>query len=71
MEFQNCKVPVENLLGKLNEGFKCIVTNFNHERWMIAITANRYNRLMVEECFKWTNQRKAFGKKLIEQPVIR
>ncbi len=29
------------------------------------------SRLVVEECFKWANQRKVFGKKLIEQPVIR
>jgi alkylation response protein AidB-like acyl-CoA dehydrogenase len=48
-------VPKSNLLGKENEGFSCIVSNFNHERWMILITANRYNRLMVEECLKWTH----------------
>ena len=28
-------------------------------------------RGMVEECFKWANQRVAFGKPLIQQPVIR
>lgn len=26
---------------------------------------------MVEETFKWANQRRVFGKPLIEQPVIR
>ena len=31
--FENVKVPVENLLGKENEGFKAIMYNFNHERW--------------------------------------
>jgi len=54
------------LLGNENEGFKYIVSNFNHERWMILVSANRTNRLILEECFKWVNQREAFGKKLIE-----
>lgn len=28
-------------------------------------------RLVVEDCFKWANQRQVFGKRLIDQPVIR
>lgn len=55
VEFTNCKVPVSHLLGPENEGFKCIVSNFNHERWMILIMANRNNRLVLEECLKWVN----------------
>jgi alkylation response protein AidB-like acyl-CoA dehydrogenase len=51
--FNNVKVPKANLLGKENEGFKCIMDNFNHERWYICCAVNRYNRLGVEECFKW------------------
>lgn len=31
----------------------------------------RASRLVTEECIKWSNQRLVFGKKLIEQPVIR
>jgi alkylation response protein AidB-like acyl-CoA dehydrogenase len=27
------KVPVENLIGKENQGFKYIMYNFNNERW--------------------------------------
>merc|ERR1712241_1131522 len=34
----NVKVPVENLMGKEGDGFKQIMFNFNHERWMIAQT---------------------------------
>ena len=33
--FDNVKVPVGNLLGKQNEGFKAIMANFNHERWCV------------------------------------
>ena len=31
----------------------------------------RNMRFIVEECLKWVNQRKAFGKPLSSQPVIR
>jgi len=31
----------------------------------------RQMRVVTEECLKWSNQRMVFGKKLIEQPVIR
>ena len=64
--FENVKVPIENLLGEENEGFKIIMSNFNHERWMIVCCMSSGSRLIVEECFKWANQREAFGKKLIE-----
>ncbi|OZJ03889.1 hypothetical protein BZG36_03959 [Bifiguratus adelaidae] len=69
--FENVKVPVENILGKEGQGFQVIMYNFNHERWAICCSVIRASRLIVEECFKWANQRKIFGKRLIDQPVIR
>ncbi|KAI8984311.1 acyl-CoA dehydrogenase/oxidase [Mycotypha africana] len=69
--FENVKVPVEHLLGEENKGFQVILSNFNHERWAMLTGATMTARLAVEECFKWANQRKVFGKRLIDQPVIR
>ncbi|KAI9332198.1 acyl-CoA dehydrogenase/oxidase [Obelidium mucronatum] len=69
--YDNVKVPVENLIGKENQGFPVIMYNFNHERWLIICAVNRGSRLVTEEAFKWAVQRKVFGKPLIEQPVIR
>nr|KAJ3419343.1 hypothetical protein HK105_007067 [Polyrhizophydium stewartii] len=68
---ENVKVPVENLLGREGMGFQVIMYNFNHERWVMIGAIIRACRYVVEECFKWAHQRKVFGKKLIEQPVIR
>lgn len=34
IQFENVKVPVENLLGPEDNGFQVIMSNFNHERWM-------------------------------------
>ncbi|KAK6538617.1 hypothetical protein TWF694_010195 [Orbilia ellipsospora] len=69
--FEDVKVPVDNLIGKENQGFKVIMTNFNHERLGIVIQCNRFSRVLYEESMKYANKRKTFGKKLVEHPVIR
>jgi alkylation response protein AidB-like acyl-CoA dehydrogenase len=71
VEFANVKVPVGNLLGEEHKGFIVIMSNFNHERFMMVAAVVRMSMTIVEECLKWCNQRIVFGKKLIEQPVIR
>ena len=71
VEFNNVKVPVENLVGPEDNGFQVIMSNFNHERFMMVCAVARWSRTVVEECLKWCNQRIVFGKKLIEQPAIR
>lgn len=63
------KVPTKNLVGKENEGFKYVMLNFNHERFVLAAMSNRYARVCLEDAWKYAVQRKAFGKTLIEQPV--
>ncbi|CAO3623845.1 unnamed protein product [Cunninghamella blakesleeana] len=69
--FDNVKVPVENLLGEEGKGFLVIMANFCKERWYIIAAINAGSRGIIEDCFKWANQRKVFGKRLIDQPVIR
>ncbi|RYP27649.1 hypothetical protein DL767_007579 [Monosporascus sp. MG133] len=69
--FDNVKVPAENLLGEENKGIYVILSNFNHERWTMACASIRQSRIVVEECLKWAHQRLVFGKRLIDQPVIR
>ena len=69
--FTDVKVPVANLLGEENKGFKCIMANFNHERWGMVVGVAERCREVIEETFKWATQRKVFGKPLIAQPVIR
>lgn len=71
IQFDHVKVPVANLLGKEDEGFKVIMSNFNHERWMMAAAVTQWMRMVTEECLKWGHQRIVFGKPLLDQPVIR
>ncbi|KAI8846360.1 putative acyl-CoA dehydrogenase [Chytridium lagenaria] len=69
--FEDVKVPVENIIGKENKGFKAIMYNFNHERFGIAIQATRFARVCYEDAMKYAHKRKTFGKKLVDHPVIR
>ncbi|KAH6668143.1 acyl-CoA dehydrogenase [Plectosphaerella plurivora] len=69
--FEDVKVPVENLLGKKDKGFRVIMTNFNHERIGIIIQCLRFSRVCYEESVAYASKRRTFGKKLIEHPVIR
>jgi len=69
--FEDVKVPCSRLLGQENGGFKVIMHNFNHERWVIAIQANRASRMLIEEAIKYAKARKTFNKRLIDHQVIR
>ena len=60
--FDDCLVPVENLIGVENAGFACIMANFQSERLSLAIMANMTAQLALEESMKWARERQAFGK---------
>jgi acyl-CoA dehydrogenase len=47
------------------------MTNFNHERLSIAIGATRQARVALSAAVEYVLKREAFGKPLIDQPVVR
>jgi len=65
------KVPVKNLIGEENAGFMVFLTNFNHERFVIAANATRFSRICYEEAIQYSMERQTFGKKLHQHQVIR
>lgn len=69
--FEDVRVPVGNLLGQENEGFRIIMSNFNHERLIGCVMANRASREAYAESVKYSKIRKTFGKPLIAHQVIR
>jgi len=68
--FTDVKVPKTNIIGKVGDGFRQAMFNFNHERWAVAIQAIRQARTCIEESLKFARQRQTFGKFLIEHQVI-
>jgi alkylation response protein AidB-like acyl-CoA dehydrogenase len=69
--FDDVRVPVENLIHKENRGFEVIMSNFNAERKGIATHSIRLSRVCAEDAWKHACTRETFGKKLIENPIIR
>ena len=69
--FDDCRVPVGNLIGVENMGFACIMGNFQSERLALALMANMTSQLALEESLKWAREREAFGKPIGKFQVIK
>ena len=69
--FDNCRVPVSNLIGDENRGFSGIMINFNMERLGIAATSVGLAMVCMDEAVTWARERKTFGKRLLDHQVIR
>ncbi|KAI7781423.1 acyldehydrogenase [Diaporthe eres] len=71
IELDDVKVPVENLIGKEGMGMRYVMTNFNHERLSIAVGVTRQARVALSAAFEYVLKREAFGRPLMDQPVVR
>jgi acyl-CoA dehydrogenase len=69
--FEDCRVPVENILGEENRGFYSIMANFQNERLVIGAMAMAEAREAIRITFDYVNQRTAFGEPLWEKQTIR
>ena len=69
--FDNVRVPVSNLLGPENQGFKVIMKNFNMERMALCTGMEGISRVCLEEAVNWAQERKTFGQRLADHQVIR
>lgn len=69
--FDDCRVPVSNLVGRENQGFMAIMLNFNQERIMLAAQAYAFAKVCYEDALEYARARETFGKPLIRNQVIR
>ena len=69
--FDDCRIPAGNLMGEENKGFYAIMNNFNYERYMMGAQMLGMAKRCFEECVQYSQDRKTFGKNLIEHQVIR
>lgn len=69
--FDDCRVPVGNLIGAEDMGFACIMGNFQSERLALALMANMTSQLALDESLKWARERQAFGKPIGKFQVIK
>ena len=69
--FDQVRVPAKNLLGAENMGFFVIMNNFNMERFFLAASSYGFALVCYEEALEWAQQRKTFGKRLVDHQVVR
>ena len=69
--FDDCVVPVANLMGAENDGWQAIMGNFNYERLDLVAQSLGFSQLCIDESIAYAKQRETFGKPLISNQVIR
>lgn len=69
--FEDCRVPVGNLIGPENAGFMLIMANFQAERLALAVMAYMTAQMALEACLDYVKDRVTFGKPLSKHQVIR
>ncbi len=69
--FEDCRVPVEHLLGEEGRGFYAIMRNFQNERIVIGAMAMGEALAAIEITLDWVTQRQAFGAPLWSKQAIR
>jgi len=60
--FEDCRVPVSNLLGQEGRGFKMLMNMLQQERLSIAVGSMASCRRALLDTIEYTRERQAFGK---------
>ena len=68
--FDNCKVPQENLLGKVGEGSHIMLGTLDNGRLSIAAMGLGLAQGAYEMALKYSNERKQFGRTISKFQVI-
>ena len=68
--FDNVKVPAENLIGKEGDSVYHMMKNLDIERLTISGISLGIAEACVEQCIKYANERKQFGKNIGEFQLI-
>jgi len=63
LRFDDCRVPVANLIGSEGTGFLAVMLNFNAERFALAAGAVGFAWACYQEALAWARQRQTFGKR--------
>ncbi|KAI1498182.1 acyl-CoA dehydrogenase [Biscogniauxia marginata] len=71
VRMENMRVSRDHLIGAENEGFKYIMTNFNKERFVLAVNCNRKARTCLSTALEYAFERETFGQPLVNHQIIR
>lgn len=60
--FEDCRVPVKNIIGEEGKGFGYLMEKLQQERLVVAIAAQTASEDMLEMTIEYVKSREAFGK---------
>jgi len=68
--FENCRVPLSNLLGAEGAGYRIALSNLEGGRICIAAQAVGMARAAFEAALRYAHERSTFGKPIIEHQAV-
>jgi alkylation response protein AidB-like acyl-CoA dehydrogenase len=71
VNFENCRVPVENLIGKEGEGFKIAMAGLDGGRLNIAACSIGGAQFCLDRTIEYMRERKQFGSRLSDFQALR
>jgi glutaryl-CoA dehydrogenase (non-decarboxylating) len=72
LRLESCRVPVENLLGKVGFGFSHVAASgLDYGRYSVAWGCVGIAQACLEECLQYAGERRQFGKPLKDHQLIR
>jgi len=71
MFFTDVRVPRENILGEINDGWRVAMTTLLHERGTLGFALSVGARVALDELIQLARETKRNGKPAIEDPLVR
>lgn len=68
--FNNCQVPIENILGESNNGIAILMNGLNYERLILAAGPIGIMQSCIDLAISYIHERKQFGKAIGEFQMI-
>ncbi|NOH51850.1 isovaleryl-CoA dehydrogenase [Vibrio coralliilyticus] len=68
--FTNCKVPVENVLGEVNQGVKVLMSGLDYERVVLAAGPLGIMQACLDLVVPYVHDRKQFGQSIGEFQLV-
>jgi acyl-CoA dehydrogenase len=62
LAFEDCRVPLDNLLGSEGEGFRMLMEKLQQERLCIAVASIASCRRALDDTVAYVKERRAFGR---------
>lgn len=70
LTFVDCRVPVENIVGRENDGFAQIAIGFVGERAALACQGYSHAQRCLDLTLAWVRERETFGRPLLSRQAV-